>query len=73
MLAELSQTEDSLTVRVRDETETIDWPAAGDTYRKIAGSLVIALRAGVAKPADLVYRADLPVPYLPLRREIRRT
>ncbi|MEU4162542.1 DUF6301 family protein [Actinoplanes sp. NPDC026670] len=72
-LVELSQTEDGLTVRVGDGTETIRWPATGETYRKIAEGLVTALRAGVANPAALVCRADLPVPYLPLRREIRRT
>jgi hypothetical protein len=67
-LVELSQTEDSLTVRAGDETETIRWPAAGEAYRKIAGRLVTVLREKIASPADLAYRSDLPVPYLPLRR-----
>ncbi|WP_203896114.1 hypothetical protein [Actinoplanes xinjiangensis] len=67
-LVELSQTEDSLTVHAGDETETICWPAAGEAYRKIAGRLVVLLREKIASPADLAYRSDLPVPYLPLRR-----
>ncbi|MEV4275810.1 hypothetical protein [Actinoplanes xinjiangensis] len=67
-LVELRQTEDSLTVRAGDETETMRWPAAGEAYRKVAGRLVILLREKIATPADLAYRSDLPVPYLPLRR-----
>ncbi|MEU8657121.1 DUF6301 family protein [Actinoplanes philippinensis] len=72
-LVELFQTEDSLTVRVGDGTETVRWPAAGTAYHKIAGRLVTLLREETASPADLAYRSDLPVPHLPLRREMRHT
>ncbi|GIE76181.1 hypothetical protein Aph02nite_21310 [Actinoplanes philippinensis] len=72
-LAELFQTEDSLTVRVGDGTETVRWPAAGTAYHMIAGRLVARLREEAASPADLAYRSDLPVPHLPLRREMRHT
>ncbi|WP_433794047.1 DUF6301 family protein [Actinoplanes sp. CA-252034] len=67
-LVELRQAEDCLTVRVGDGTETIQWPAAGQAYRTIAGNLVAVLRERAGDPADLVYRSALPVPHLPLRR-----
>jgi hypothetical protein len=71
-VAELRQTEDGLTVRAGDETATIGWPAAGAAYQRIAGRLVALLCEEAGSPADLAYRSALPVPHLPLRREMQR-
>jgi hypothetical protein len=57
-VAELRQTEDCLMMHAAGGTERIRWPAAGETYRRIASGLVTRLRDEAGSPAEIAFHHE---------------